>query len=383
LAASTLLQFEPVQPSASEAELRGEVRAFLAAELGARRSLPLGQSGGRDAAFSRKLAEHGWVGMAIPEEYGGAGAGAVERFIVTEELLAAQAPVSAHWVADRQTGPTILRYGTEEQRRRFLPAISEARCFFAIGMSEPEAGSDLAAVRTRARQVDGGWSVTGTKIWTTGADESDFSVVLCRTAESEVKHAGLSQLIVDLHSDGVEIHPIRTLDGDQEFCEVVLEDVFVPDELVLGTLGNGWEQCTSELSFERYGPERWLSTWGVYKGCIATLAAGSPDSAANEQVGLMASKFRVIRQLSLAVARAIDGGRQPSLEAAAIKDLGTQFEQDVAETVRRLVDRELDPGSENVFEEMLAKSILTAPQFTIRGGSTEILRSIVAKGIRA
>jgi alkylation response protein AidB-like acyl-CoA dehydrogenase len=380
--AADVLALRPADPSTSEAALRQEVRQFLRAELGERRQLPLGMSGGRDPEFSRKLASRGWVGMSIPTEYGGAGAGAATRYVVTEELLSAQAPVGAHWIADRQTGPTILHYGTDEQRQTFLPAIARAECFFAIGMSEPEAGSDLAAVRTRGRRVDGGWTVTGTKVWTTGADESDFFVALCRTSDEEKKHEGLSQLIVDLRADGVDIRPIKTLDGDHEFCEVIMDDVFVPDDRVLGTIGNGWQQVTSELSFERYGPERWLSTWGAYKGCLAALGADA-DARAREELGLLTAKYRVLRHLSLAVAHAIDAGREPMLEAAAVKDLGTRFEQDVVEVVRRLLDRELDPSSMDYVEQMLAKSILTAPMFTIRGGTTEILRSILAKAVRA
>jgi alkylation response protein AidB-like acyl-CoA dehydrogenase len=249
-------------------------------------------------------------------------------------------------------------------------------------MSEPEAGSDLAAVRTRARSVDGGWTVSGTKVWTTGADESDFFVALCRTSESEDRHGGLSQLIVDLRGPDVEINPIRTMDGEQEFCEVVMNDTFVPDDLVLGEIGNGWEQVTSELAFERSGPDRWLSTWGAYKGCIAALGADATETA-RQEIGSLTAMFRVIRHLSLAVARAIDDGWQPALEAAAVKDLGTRLEQEVAEVVRRLLDREIDPDSSDYLEWMLARSILTSPMFTIRGGTTEILRSILARTVRA
>src|SRR5262249_42729213 len=157
----------------------------------------------RDRAFSAKLAARGWLGMALPVRYGGHDRGAVDRFVVTEELLRWGAPVGHHWVADRQTGPVINRFGSEAQKQRFLPEICAGEVSFAIGMSEREAGSDLAAVRTRATRADGGWVVNGTKVWTSGAHESDWFVVLCRTGESEDdRHAGLSQLIVDLRSDG-------------------------------------------------------------------------------------------------------------------------------------------------------------------------------------
>src|SRR5206468_2336920 len=146
-------------------------------------------------------------------------------------------------------------------KERFLPAICRADVSFSIGMSEPGAGSDLAAVRTRAERVDGGWSVTGKKIWTGGAHVNDWFVVLCRTSEEEDRHAGLSQLIVDLRSPGLTTEPIPYMDGSEFFCRVSLEDVFVPHEFVLGEVGAGWRQNTSELAFERAGPERWLSTY--------------------------------------------------------------------------------------------------------------------------
>jgi alkylation response protein AidB-like acyl-CoA dehydrogenase len=384
MVADAHINLTPTVLSDDERRLRADVRAFLDAELPIEHRTALGQSGGWDPEFSQRLAARGWVGMAIPRAYGGRGAGAVQRFVVTEELLAAQAPLSAHWIADRQTAPSILRFGTEAQKRRFLPAIARAECFFAIGMSEPDAGSDLASVRTRARAVDGGWTVSGTKVWTTGADRAGHFVVLCRTADVDdnARHDGLSQLIVDLRGDGVTVNPIRTMEGDAEFCEVVLEDVFVSDELVLGTIGDGWRQVTSELSHERYGPERWLSTWGAYAACSEALGQDA-NAADEEQLGRLAAQLRIVRQMSFAVARAIDEGGRPAVEAAIVKDLGTRLEQQIAEAVRALLARELDPGSPVRADRMAAAAVLAAPVLTIRGGTTEILRSIVSRGVRA
>ncbi|MFP5372600.1 MAG: acyl-CoA dehydrogenase family protein, partial [Actinomycetes bacterium] len=224
------MQFGPTVLRPAEEALRLEVRGFLAAELPPDFRPALGFAGRHDPEFSRRLAARGWVGMALPPEYGGHGRSAVDRFLVTEELLAAGAPVGAHFVADRQTGPALLHYGTEEQRRRFLPGIAAGEIYFSLGMSEPDSGSDLASVRTRATRVEGGWSVTGTKVWTSEAHKNHFFAVLCRTSPVEEgrKHAGLSQLIVDLHAPGVKISPIPFLDGSHHFNEVALEDVFVP-----------------------------------------------------------------------------------------------------------------------------------------------------------
>jgi alkylation response protein AidB-like acyl-CoA dehydrogenase len=320
--------------------------------------------------------------MAIPPEYGGGGRTAVDRFIVTEELLAAGAPLGAHFVADRQTGPTLLHYGTEQQRQRFLGPICAGECWFSLGMSEPDSGSDLASVRTAATRVDGGWSVSGTKIWTSGAHLNHYFVVLCRTSPAEGdRHAGLSQLIVDLSSPGVRISPIPYLDGSHHFNEVVLEDVFVPDDMVLGEIGSGWRQVTSELAYERSGPDRYLSTFNVYREFLREMADQPLDDARARAVGYLAARFWTIRQLSLSVARLIDAKRAPAIESALVKDLGTVFEQESITLLRSVADSELDPGRGSLFTQLLAEAVLTGPAFTLRGGTTEVLRSVAAKGL--
>jgi alkylation response protein AidB-like acyl-CoA dehydrogenase len=219
----------------------------------------------RSAAFSRRLGARGWIGMTWPRRYGGGGRSMLERYVVTEELLAAGAPVGAHWIADRQSAPLLLRYGTEEQRLAFLPGIAKGEIFFSIGMSEPDAGSDLASIRTRAVPVAGGYEVTGTKIWASYADESHFAITLVRTSPAEGDHHhGLSQLILDLKASGVTIRPIINLAGDHDFNEIVLDRVFVPADRLVGKEGDGWRQVTSELAFERSGPERFISSFQVF-----------------------------------------------------------------------------------------------------------------------
>jgi alkylation response protein AidB-like acyl-CoA dehydrogenase len=303
---------------------------------------------------------------------------------VSEELLRWGAPVGHHWVADRQTGPLINRFGTEEQKHRFLPAICRGEVSFAIGMSEPEAGSDLAAVRTRATPVDGGWLVSGTKVWTSRARESDWFVVLCRTEEaSEDRHAGLSQLIVDLRSDGLTISPIPFLSGHSDFNEVALENVFVPDELVLGEIGGGWAQNTSELAHERGGPERWLSTYLLVEELTRSRAELFATERGRHMLGHAVARWWGIRRLSLSVARMIDRGETPAVESALVKEMGTRFEQDVLVGVQELVALEPGPDGETLFERLLFEAVLSAPSFTIRGGTNEILRSVASKGLSA
>ena len=377
--------FAPADLTGEELELQREVRAFLALELPRGTFAPgLGMGAPRDREFSLKLGRRGWLGMALPARYGGHDRSAVERFVVSEELLRWGAPVGHHWVADRQTGPIINRFGSEEQKQRFLAPICRGELSFAIGMSEPEAGSDLAAVRTRATRADGGWLVNGTKVWTSGAQESDWFVVLCRTGEaSEDRHAGLTQLIVDLRSDGLTITSIPVLAGHHEFNEVVLEDVFVPDELVLGEVGGGWAQNTSELAHERGGPERWLSTYLLVEELMRTRAELLGSESARLALGDAVARWWAIRRLSLSVARMIDSGEAPAVQSALVKEMATRFEQDMLALVQELVEIEPLGEEDALFERLLFETILSAPSYTIRGGTNEILRSVAAKGLSA
>ncbi|MGG6382506.1 acyl-CoA dehydrogenase family protein [Paenarthrobacter sp. NEAU-H11] len=370
------MRFPPTVLSDGERQLRAEVREFLGGETAV-----LGRTdmaSGVDREFSRRLAARGWVAMSIPAEYGGSGRTAVDRFIVAAELLAAGAPVGGHWVSDRQTAPAILKFGSEEQRRHFLPAIAAAQVEFSIGMSEPDSGSDLASIRTAATAAAGGWRVRGTKLWTSGAHRNDFLLTLVRTSREERKHQGLSQLIVDLSADGVTIRPVIGLDGRHEFNEVILDDVFVPDAMVLGEIGSGWSQVTSELAYERSGPDRWLSTFGLFQ---RFLAGGSASRSTREldAIGRIAAQYRVLYNLSLSIARVIDRGGAPAAEAALVKDIGTVFEKQVAETIRDLSRLPSDVDQSDPLASELAASILTIPSLTLRGGTTEILRSVAAK----
>jgi alkylation response protein AidB-like acyl-CoA dehydrogenase len=377
-----LLRFGFTELSEPELALQAEVREFLATELPRGTFTPgLGMASPRDPDFSRRLAARGWLGMALPSTYGGGDRSAVERFVVVEELLRWGAPVGFHWIADRQTGPMLARFGSKELKQRFLPGICAGEISFSIGMSEPDAGSDLAAVRTRATEVPGGWSVSGTKIWTGGAHVNDWFVVLCRTSDEDNRHAGLSQLIVDLRSPGLTARPIEYLDGQAFFCEVTLDEVFVPAEMLLGRPGDGWAQNTSELAFERAGPERWLSTYLLVEELLRE--GRVVGQRAQAVLGEAVAQWWAIRSLSLSVARAIDSGQAPAAESALVKELGTRFEQQVLDAVWELAPLEPTMGAGSPFERLLAAAILGAPSFTIRGGTNEILRSVAARALLA
>ena len=376
------MRFVATELTEDERALQQEVREFLDVELAPGTYTPgLGMASGSSKELSRKLGERGWLGMALPKEYGGGERSVVERFVVVEELLRRGAPLEHHWTADRQSGPVINRFGSEELKRRFLPLVCRGEVTFSIGMSEPDAGSDLASVACRAVKVEGGYELSGTKIWTSNAHFADYAIVLCRTSDADDRHAGLSQLIVDLHSPGVTVNPIPFLDGTSDFNEVVLDAVVVPGDLLLGGEGQGWAQNTSELSFERAGPERWISPFLVVEQFVREHG---------EELGVDAMRFLgdsvarwwAIRQVSLTVARMIDEGRSPSVESALGKDLGTQFEQEVMARIQTLVDFEPSLASSSTFQRLLARAVLVAPSWTVRGGTNEILRGVIARGLR-
>ena len=376
-------RFPPAELPPNAAALRAEVRAFLDAERAAGSFRPRVDSWlavSRD--FSHELGRRGWIGMTWPKEYGGHGRSALERYVVTEELLAAGAPLALHWTADRQSGPLLLRYGSERAKREIVPAIVRGECFFAIGMSEPDSGSDLASVRTRAVRVEGGWAVTGAKLWTSNARECDYMITLLRTQQrnDEKRHEGLSQFVIDTRAKGVTIRPIADLAGRRHFNEVVFDQAFVPDDMVVGAPGEGWKQVTSELAFERSGPERFLSTYRLVVELIRAVGP-EPEPATAAAIGRIVAALATLRRMSISIAGLLQQGKSPNLQAAVVKDIGTVLEQEIPEIVRqyRPVEPTLEPA--DPYAELLAQAILHAPGFTLRGGTKEILRGIIARGL--
>ncbi|TAK41235.1 MAG: acyl-CoA dehydrogenase [Betaproteobacteria bacterium] len=374
------LHFPVFELPAEAQALRREVRAFIAAENRA----GLWQRGGDfathyDPAFSRRLGARGWLGMTWPRRYGGQERSMLERLVLSEELIAANAPIAAHWIADRQSGPLLLRYGSEAQRREFLPRIARGEIFFSIGMSEPDSGSDLASVRTRAVQVDGGWRIDGRKLWTSFAHLNHYAIVLARTgAAGESRHEGLSQFIVDLKAGDLEVRPIVNMAGQREFNEVVFTGSFVPDARLVGEPGNGWRQVTSELAYERSGPERYLSFIRLAEAALQC-AGANPSPRLREALGRTSAKLIALRSMSIAVAALLQQGAMPNLEASLIKDLGTAFEREQI-GVYRALRSELAPASAE-YLSALAETTIYAPSWTLRGGTREILRGIVARGL--
>ena len=368
------------------AKLRGSLREFLAAdrdEFGWEPHVDAWLSYW-DEGFSARLGDAGFLGLTIPPQYGGRGLGHLHRYVVTEELLASGAPVAAHWIADRQVGPGLLSYGTEEQRQRILPRIAAGRYFSAIGMSEPQAGSDLAAAAARATRTDGGWVLSGTKVWTSGAHLCHQIVVLARTSplDPERRHAGFSQFIVPTDSPGIDISPIVLMSGEHHFNEITFDEVFIDDINLLGKEGDGWRQVTAELSVERSGPERILTTAPLLTALLRVLAESEDlDDHAAAAVGGLVARLISLRQLSVSVARALADGQSPVNEAALVKDLGTRFEQESVDLAADLLSYAGSGASRDGVAAMVEIARVHAPLFTLRGGTNEVLRGMVAKGM--
>jgi len=375
----------PMTAIPAEAEaLRAPVRAFLAQAL---KEVPLEKRirswMGFDADFSRALGARGWLGLSLPPQYGGAGRNPFFRLVVVEELLAAGAPVGAHWIADRQSGPLIAKYGSDEQKRLYLPGICRGELFFCIGMSEPNAGSDLASVRTRAVKTDAGWRLNGSKIWTTNAYRSHYMIALVRTSGApEDRQRGLSQVLIDLHLPGVTIRPIRDLAGDEHFCEVAFQDVDLADNALIGQEGGGWEQVTAELVFERSGPERIYSSVVLLDAWIDYLrSTGRLDPASTGTLGRLAGNMAVLRAMSISVTGQICAGASPAVEAALVKDLGTELEQLIPTMIADALGAQPDAALPAPLLRALAFVTQVAPSFSLRGGTREILRSMIARGL--
>lgn len=371
-------------PDAAEA-LRPAIRELIARETCAMSMADRSRSWmGYSSDFSKALAKAGFLGLTLPTAYGGRAMGPLARFVVVEELLSAGAPVAAHWIADRQSAPLILKFGSEEQRQKYIPAICRGEIFFSIGMSEPNAGSDLSAVKTRAvRQSDGSWRLSGSKIWTTNAHLNHYMIALVRTSgDSESRHAGLSQFIIDLSLSGVLIRPIADINGEHDFCEIFFDDVILSADCLVGEDGAGWAQVGAELAFERSGPERIYSSIILLDAWIRHVGqSGRGDTKRTETVGSLMAQVAVLRQVSIAVTAQLENGESPATEAALIKDLGNSFEQLVPQIIADDLGSHPDEAVDGELLHTLKLMTQIAPSFSLRGGTREILRGIIARGL--
>jgi alkylation response protein AidB-like acyl-CoA dehydrogenase len=376
-------QFDAPHLPPEALDARHRVRAFLAAERDAKAFSQHRSSWSIfDEGFTRRAGAAGFIGVTWPKEYGGQAQSSLVRFVITQEMLGAGAPCFAHWIADRQSGPQILRHGSERAKRLLLPRICRGECYFGIGMSEPNSGSDLAAVRTRAVKQDAGWVINGSKIWTSNAHRVHYLIALVRTGDAGAdRHGGLTQFIIDMSQPGVTVRPIHNLAGGHEFNEVVFQDYLVADDMMVGAEGQGWSMVTGELAFERSGPDRFLSDYRLMVELINRVGP-TPNQQQAVEIGRLVGHLAALQRMSASIAVLLDQGKSPNTEAALVKDVGTAFERELPEIARKLVPVEAslnDP--EDVFAETLGHVTLHAPSFTLRGGTREILRGIIARGL--
>ena len=362
--------------------LRKDVRNFITNSLNDKEFEPTADAWVFSASpeFSKKLGSMGWLGMSFPKKYGGNERTALERYVVTEELLASGAPVAAHWIADRQSGSQILRYGSEEQKKSIIPKITAGECFFAIGMSEPDSGSDLASVKTRATKIENGWNLEGRKIWSTGAHISNYMIVLARTSPASEKnrHEGLSQFLVDLSLPNVSVRGIPDMTGQRHFNETLFDNVILSKDALLGVEGKGWSQVVGELALERSGPERFLSHFSLLESFInefknILLKSGS------KLIGKLIAELQTLRRMSFSIASMLQSGESPETQAAFVKELGNKFEKTMVETLREFSSiiplYEWPSQLQNLFED----ATLRIPSNSLRGGTTEIMKGIIAR----
>jgi alkylation response protein AidB-like acyl-CoA dehydrogenase len=369
----TIYSFDP---PGDVADLRAMVRGFLK-----QHDSKLGQPNCwvvADPDFSRALGAAGFLGLTLPKEVGGHDRHPLERYVVIEELLAAGAPVGAHWIADRQTAPLILRYGSAEAKAAYLPGMCAGQLYACIGLSEPGAGSDLAAVRSTARLTADGWRISGQKIWTSGAHLSHVMLALVRSEEGSERNSGLSQFLIPMDAPGVTIRPIIDMAGEHHFNEVFFDDVLLPEWALVGQRGQGWAQATAELALERSGPERYLSSH-VLMTALIDAAGPDPEPQLRGLIGELTAELWTLRQMSMSTAAKLAAGEDPMVEASMVKDLGNSFEQALPQRVQALVDC---PSTRTDDLARLMRSLLiSAPSFSLRGGTREIIRGIIARGL--
>jgi acyl-CoA dehydrogenase len=382
---TTTLRFDPIRLPPECVVLRKEVRAFLAEQIAAGTFDPHhgGHGESYNRAFSKSVGARGWIGMTWPKEYGGHERSQLERYVVTEEFRVANAPSNLHFVADRQSGPILLKYAPEHVKQDILPRICRGELCFAIGMSEPGSGSDLFAAKAKAAKVVRGWCVNGSKIWTTSAHVADYMLALFRTSPptKENRRHGLTQFLVDMKTPGITVHPINQMTGLPGFNEVLFQDALIPDDHLLGEIDGAWKQATSELAYERSGPERFLDTFYVMLELIRAVGP-EPDLRSSEGLGRLVAQLHTLRRMSVSVAGMLQAGKEPVVEGSIVKDLGTLWEQKLPARVRELAAF-LDPEMTNraTLDEQLAIATTIAPKLTIQGGTTEILRGIIARGL--
>ena len=319
--------------------------------------------------FAQVMAAEGWIGMGWPKEHGGQERPPIERVIVAEEMIAAGAPIAAMWFADRQMGPTLIAYGTDDQKAEFLPQMLSGETTWCIGMSEPDAGSDLAALKTSAGRDGDHFVINGQKIWTSFGDVADYCYLICRTDSSGPPHKGISEIIVPMDSPGIEVRPIQDMTTNRHFCEVYYTDVRVPVENMVGVEGDAFKQTMVQLAHERGGIDRLVSNKALYD--MAVERADTSDPLIRQEIATLESGYRIGRLL---VYREVLK-QAPQGFSAATKAYCTEHEIRVADFVSRVF------GPQATLFDDVTHGLLYAPGYTIMGGTSNVMRNILGERV--
>src|SRR5829696_330907 len=366
--------------SPQEETFRDELREWLAANHPGRE--PDGDEAGFEfrKEWQRKLADAGWAGISWPKEYGGRGATLIEQAIFNEETVRAKAPQVANVLGLVMGGPVVIAHGTEEQKRRYLKPILTAEEIWCQGFSEPESGSDLASLKTKAVKDNGDWVVTGQKVWTTFAHEAKWCMLVARTDFDVPKHKGLTYFLMDMEQDAVNVRPLRQITGQAEFNELFLEEARIPDENVLGGVGNGWKVALTTLMNERAGLAFFLQV--RLRQLLDELieeAAGRgllDDPVVADKLGDLHVKAEVLRLTAYRGLTAIEKYGQPGPEGSLTKWMWSETNQQLVQLAAELLGGDaLVAGSRWGYE------LLRARGNSIEGGTTEILKNIVAERV--
>ena len=324
---------------------------------------------GHSREFSKILAAEGWIGMTWPAEHGGGGRPGIERIIMAEEMISVGAPIAASWFADRQMGPAIYTYGTDRQKAEFLPGMLSGEATWCIGMSEPDAGSDLASLKTAAVRDGDHYVLNGQKIWTSGAASAQYCYVIGRTSTDGPPHRGLSELIVGMDLPGIEVRPVRDMVGNQHFCEIFLTDVRVPAENLVGVEGGAFRQTMVQLGYERGGIDRLVSNRPLYD--LALEHADVGDHRTRQEIASIETGYRLGR---LMVYRGALGQGSADFSAGT-KAFCTEHQQRVAQFAARVLGPAATVGN------AVPNAICYAPAYTIQGGTSAIMRNILGERI--
>jgi len=375
----TFLEFDAVELPDYLQATRLRAREFLQREYLPKRHQ---FSSSFNPEFSRICGKAGYIGMTWPTQYGGGGKSFLERYVVCEEMLAANAPVWAHWVADRQSGSMLLNHASEEVKQNLIPKIVAGECYFCIGLSEPDSGSDLFSAKASAKKSSEGWVLNGTKLWTSGAQISHYMIALMRTDKpsKENRRHGLSQFLVPMDTPGISVRPVKSLAGGSEFNEVHFDNVTIPSGNLLGEINSAWKQANVELAYERSGSDRFLEIFSVFQE-LANYVHKNPKAHLQQALGGLVADLYSLRQMSLSVALMLEQGKTPMVEAALVKDVGTLWQQALPERVRSIVGGETDFDDQHQLRREIDGMLKIAPKLTIQGGTTEILRGIIARGL--